>query len=138
MFKYTQGIGGGSGGGVDYCLWDVRDGTIVSSYTNQVSKLYMTPIYIRGKSANYLLVKVKKEPIPSHTVIQNGTQKIPPKAESGAIHIASALKALLAKKAISSKHIISVMSGMHEKGKSVVEKIDEIIREANLDGVGKV
>ena len=128
MFLYQKGTGGGSGDGADFCLWDKRDGTATSSYLGgQLSKLYMTPIYMWEKSANYPLVK-SKEPIPSHAAIQDGTAKTPPKAESSAKHITTALKALSAERAISSERIFSAMSGRNENEKSVTEQIDESVQ----------
>ena len=60
MHKYTEGTRGGSGDPTDYCLWDLRDGATVTSYTRQVAKLYITPIYMWDKASGFLLVKSKE------------------------------------------------------------------------------
>ena len=82
MHKYTEGTRGGSGDPTDYCLSDLRDGTSVTSYTRQVAKLYITPIYMWDKASGFLLVK-SKDPLPSHAAIQDGMDKTPTKRDAG-------------------------------------------------------
>ena len=130
MHKYCEGTGGGSGDGADYCLWDLRDGTTVTSYNEQLGKPYITPIFMWDKAAGFPMVKAK-DPLPSHAAIQDGVAQTPSKRakqDDNETRISDAIRAMSEERAINSRDLISVMSGMDEKEKSVSEKIQDIVR----------
>ena len=87
MASYTKGTGGGSGDDVDYCIWQERDSTCVASYPDQLSKLYLTPIYMMDKAAGYRMIKPKGS-LPPDAAIQDGgtpggTTSTPSKSDPG-------------------------------------------------------
>ena len=80
-----MGRGGGSGDDANYCIWQDRESTAVSSCPDQLSKLYLIPIYMMDKAAGYKMVKPKGK-IPPNAAIQDGgtpcsTTSTPAKAD---------------------------------------------------------
>ena len=129
MTKYTMGTGGGSGDDANYCIWKDRDSTAVSSYSDQLSKLYLTPIYMMDKAAGFKMVKTKG-PIPPNAAIQDGgtpdtTTSTPVRADRNTSLILERLTTLSEKRALDSKEMFAAMTGGQES--STAEQIELIV-----------
>ena len=68
MKTWTMGTGDGSGDPVVYGVWKDRDTLDICTYSDQLSMLYLTPIYIWDKEIGYKLVKPKEKMPPGATI----------------------------------------------------------------------
>ena len=82
------------------------------------------------KAAGFPMVKAK-DPIPSHAAIHDGKERTPSKRakhDESEKRISDALMTMSRERTLNSSNLISAMSGLEEKEKSISEKIQDIVR----------